>query len=148
VPNTPDAASSAAAVAQVLFTALNNARRQAGLAPLSWSAGLQRSAAGHNRAMAQANQLASRVDNEPALGVRQANQGVLGSYAAETLGCADTTHPGDAVTTQQAMLAEQPPDDSRRQSLLSSVVNTVGINVLLDQAHGRVWITEDFAQLS
>ncbi|HEV2885900.1 MAG TPA: CAP domain-containing protein [Jatrophihabitans sp.] len=135
-------------MAQVLFTALNNARRQAGLAPLNWSADLQRSAAGHNRAMAAANLLAARIGDEPALGVRQANQGVLGSYAAENLGFTETTSPAGAVAAQRDMFAEQAPDDSRRQNLLSSAVSTVGIDVLLDPVHGRLWITEDFAQLS
>ena len=45
------------------------------------------------------------------------------------------------------MLAEQPPEDSRRQNLLSASLTAVGIDVLLDPAHGRLWITEDFAQL-
>jgi hypothetical protein len=109
---------------------------------------LQRSAADHNQAMAQANQLTSRVAGEPALGVRQANQGVLGSYAAEVVGSTGSASSAGAQAVQQAMLAEQPPDDSYRQTLLSASVDSVGIDVLLDPAHGRLWITEDFAQLS
>jgi hypothetical protein len=131
-----------------LFSTLNSARKQAGLPPLSWNPALQRSAAGHNQAMAAANQLASRVGDEPALGVRQANQGVLGSFAAESLGYTESTGLAGVMGVQQQMLAEQPPEDSRRQTLLSTAVNAVGIDVLLDPVHGRVWITEDFAQLS
>jgi len=146
-PAAPGTGPSAAAVAQALFTALNTVRTQAGLAPLSWSVNLQRSAAGHNQQMAAADQLASRVADEPSLGVRQANQGIAASYAAESSDCAESAGLGAAMDLQQLMLAEQPPDDSRRQNLLSSAVNTVGIDVLLDPAHNRLWLTEDFAQL-
>ena len=135
-------------IAQALFGALNSARAQAGLAPLAWSANLQRSAAGHNAAMAAANQLAPRVSNEPALGVRQANQGVLAGFAAESLGSSQTLDRAGALAVQQAMLSEQSPEDGHRQNLMSDTFSAVGIDVLLDPAHGRLWITEDFAQLS
>jgi len=154
LPGTPAPGSSPSALAQALFSALNTARRQAGLPSLSWSSGLKRSAAGHNQAMAAANQLASRVGDEPALGVRQANQGVAASFTAESLGYADSQSDAGsaglagAMAVQLQMLAEQPPADSRRQNLLSTAVNAVGIDILLDPAHHRVWVTEDFAQLS
>jgi uncharacterized protein YkwD len=128
-----------------LFSSLNNARKQAGLAPLSWSPGLQRSAAGHDQAMAAADELSSRVADEPALGVRQANQGLIANFSAESLGCIESTGSAGAMAVQQQMLAEH---DSRRQNLLSTAVNAVGIDILLDRAHGRLWVTEDFAQLS
>ncbi|HST47903.1 CAP domain-containing protein [Jatrophihabitans sp.] len=147
-PATPHSASNSTAIAHALFSALNKARRDAGLPALSWNPRLQRSAAGHNAAMAQANQLSPRVGGEPALGVRQANQGVLGSYAAEVVGNTGTLSSSGALAVQQAMLAEQPPDDSHRQALLSGAVDAVGIDVLLDPAHHLLWITEDFAQLS
>lgn len=98
--------------------------------------------------MAAANQLAARTSNEPALGVRQVNQGVLGDYAAEILGQTEILSRAGALAVQQAMLAEQPPEDGHRQNLLSGSLSAVGIDVLLDPAHGRLWITEDFAQLS
>ena len=98
--------------------------------------------------MAAANQLASRVGDEAALGVRQANQGVVGSYAAESSGYAQSSQSGEALAVQQQMLAEQPPADSQRQNLLSAAVDAVGIDVLVDPVHGGLWVTEDFAQLS
>lgn len=147
-PTVPDAGTSASALAQALFTALNDARQRAGLPELSWSAELQRSAAGHNEQMASANELAFRIGDEPALGVRQANQGVLGSYTAENVGSTRATGLAGALAVHQQMLTEQAPDDSRRQNLLSPAVNAVGIHVLLDPANGRMWITQDFAQLN
>lgn len=146
VPATP-APASTAALAQALFNTVNTERRKAGLPLLSWNTQLQRSAAAHNQAMAAANQLASRVGDEPALGVRQANQGVAGSYAAESVGYTEGVTPAGALAVHQQMLAEQPPDDRDLQNLLSTEVTAVGIDVLLDQAHGRLWVTEDFARL-
>lgn len=145
--NPPGTGSSASALAQALFTALNEARRQAGLPALSWSDRLQRSAAGHNHQMSRANELGSRVGDEPALGVRQANQGVLASYSAENVASTQATSLAGVLAIQHSMLAEQPLDGSQRQNLLSPVLNAVGIDVLLDPAQGRTWITQDFALL-
>jgi uncharacterized protein YkwD len=147
-PARPATPSSASVLAQALFTAVNDVRQRAGLPSLSWSAELHRSAAAHNRQMASANELAFRIGDEPALGVRQANQGVLGNYAAENVGSTQATGLAGALAVHQQMLTEQSPDDSRRQNLLSPMVNTVGIDVLLDPANGRMWITQDFAQLN
>ncbi|HEY0166899.1 MAG TPA: CAP domain-containing protein [Jatrophihabitans sp.] len=146
-PDPPDTRSSEAALAAALFSALNQARRQIGLPALSWSDRLQRSAADHNHQMAEADELASRVGDEPALGVRQANQGVLGDYAAENVASTQALSLAGALAAQQSMLAEPPLDGARRQNLLSPALNAVGIDVLLDPAQGRMWITQDFAQL-
>lgn len=144
VPATPQAESGADALAQALFTALNDARHRAGLAGLAWNGRLQRIATGHNQAMARAGLLAPRVGDEPALGVRQANQGVLADYAAEVEGrTAGTGAPG-ALAVLRSMLANQSPDDS---CLLSDTVDSVGIGVLADQTHGQLWITVDVARL-
>ncbi len=148
VPATPVSGSNATVIAQALFSALNTARAQAGLTPLSWSPSLQRSATSHNSAMAAANQLAPRTSTEPALGVRQANQGIVANFAAENVGLSETLSQAGALAVQQAMLTEQPPEDGHRQNLMSSTLSAVGIDVLLDPAHGRLWITEDFAQPS
>ena len=136
--------------AAAVFAALNAARRELQLPPLEWDAGLQRSAAGHNLAMAAAGELEPRVGREPALGAREANQGVHGDYAAENLACtplAGLTELAGALAAQQSMLAERTPDGSRRQNLLSTTVNAVGIGVLADPADGRLWLTEDFAEV-
>lgn len=148
IPAPPNPDSSPAALAQTLFSAVNKERKKAGLPLLSWNAQLQRSAAAHNQAMAATNQLASRVGDEPALGARQANQGVAASYAAESVGFAAGNTPADVLAVHQQMLAEQPPDDRRRRNLLSTAVTAVGIDVLFDPVHGRLWITEDFARFS
>lgn len=152
-PRTPSAAPSTVsldrpALAQSLFASLNTARTQAGLAPLFWSYGLQRSAARHNELMAVANGLQARVGNEPALGVREADAGVAADYAAENLAMSETLNLTGALRSQQLMLAEIAPADSDRQNLLSAAVNAIGIDVLVDLAHGRLWITQDLARVS
>ncbi|MBV9822247.1 MAG: hypothetical protein JO144_08390 [Actinobacteria bacterium] len=148
VPAAPQGESGPDALAQALVTALNEARRQAGRAGLAWNGRLHRIAAGHNQSMARAGLLTSRVGDEPALGVRQANQGVLGDYAAEVEGRTTLTGTAGALAVLRSMLAEQAPDDSRRRCLLSGGVNSIGLDVLADAAHGQLWITVDVAQLS
>jgi hypothetical protein len=48
---------------------------------------------------------------------------------------------------EASMLGEQPPNDGHRQNILSSQANSIGIDVVLDRAHGRLWLTEDFARV-
>lgn len=147
VPAAPQGDTGPDALAQALLTALNDARHQAGLAGLAWNGRLQRIAIGHNQSMASADLLTPRVGNEPALGVRQANQGVLGEYAAEVEGRTTQTGTAGALAVLRSMLSEQAPDDSRRRCLLSGGVNSIGVDVLADTAHGQLWITVDVAQL-
>lgn len=148
VPTSSTIGSNRVELAKLLFTALNDARRQAGLPPLAWNIGLQRSAARHNRLMAAVNRLQARVGDEPALGARQANEGVAGRYAGENLALSETIGNAGALAAQQLMLTELPPADNDRRNLLSSTLDSIGIDVLVDRAHGRLWITQDFAQLS
>lgn len=147
VPTPPQGGPGPDALAQALLTALNDARHQAGLAALAWNGRLERIATGHNQAMARAGLLTSRVGDEPALGVRQANQGVLGDYAAEVEGRTNQAGTSGALAVLHSMLTEQPPDDTRRRCLLSGAVDSVGIDVLTDTAHGQLWVTVDVAQL-
>ena len=46
------------------------------------------------------------------------------------------------------MVAERPPNDGHRRNILSSTFTVFGVDVYLDAAHGRLWLTEDFARLA
>jgi uncharacterized protein YkwD len=52
-----------------------------------------------------------------------------------------------ALSLEASMLGETPPNDGHRQNILSSTFTMVGVDVYLDQTHGRLWLTEDFARL-
>jgi hypothetical protein len=42
---------------------------------------------------------------------------------------------------------EKPPDDGHRLNILTTSRNIVGVVILIDQQHGILWLTEDFAQV-
>lgn len=44
-----------------------------------------------------------------------------------------------------SMMAEQPPNDGHRQNILSPHFDRTGIGIYVENASGRLWLTEDFA---
>ena len=44
------------------------------------------------------------------------------------------------------MYNETPPDDGHRRNILSSSFTEVGIDVVEDTAHGKVWLVTDFGR--
>ena len=53
-----------------------------------------------------------------------------------------------ALDLESAMVNEQPPNDGHRKNILAGNAQAVGVAVLFDSAHHRLWLTEDFAQTS
>ena len=145
----PPPAGSSAAAGQVLAV-INQARAQAGLPAYTISSGLDTSAGRHNAVMAGGCGLSHQCPGEPDLGARETAAGVAWTAAGENIGeggpVADT---GAAITQMavgltQSMLAEKPPDDGHRRSILSSAFTHVGIAVYRDSS-GTVWMTQDFS---
>ncbi|MBV9593287.1 MAG: hypothetical protein JO147_05770 [Actinobacteria bacterium] len=143
---TVNGSSSASAVSAVV-NAVNAARAQAGLPALRTLGGLANSAAAHNAAMASANSLSHQLPGEPALGARESAAGISWSWAGECIGDTSSMTGAGAVSLVNAMLAEQPPNDGHRQIILSTSADALGVDVLLDNAHGRLWLTMDFARV-
>jgi uncharacterized protein YkwD len=133
-------------VATAVFDAINGSRQAAGLQPLRWSSALQTSAERHNEAMSRANTLTHQAAGEADLGTRESNAGVSWSWAAENIGVSSELTEQAALGLEAAMMNEQPPNDGHRQNILSGDADSVGVDVLLDPAHNRLWLTEDFAQ--
>ncbi len=133
-------------IAQAVFQAINDDRAAAGLPALRWSAALGRSARQHDLAMAAANTLSHQLPGEAGLGARETQQGVAWSWAGENIGYTTNRTTAGALGIHQLMMGERPPDDGHRRNILTSTGNQVGVDVLLDTAHGRLWLTEDFAK--
>ena len=154
-PQTPSALTGAGAtgatatenhIAHAVFQAINQARAQSGLPPLRWSTALANSARQHDLVMQAANTLSHQLTGEAGLGERESQQGVKWSWAAENIGeTSDLTVTG-ALGLHQAMMSEQPPKDGHRQNILTTSGTIVGVAILIDKQHGRLWLTEDFAQ--
>lgn len=134
-------------IAQAVFQAINQSRAANGLAPLKWSSALAKSARQHDLAMQAANTLAHQLPGEADLGTRESQQGVHWTFAAENIGETTDQSVNGALGLHQAMMDEKPPDDGHRQNILSKNANIVGVDVLIDVQHGKLWLTEDFAQV-
>lgn len=150
-PSTPVGTGAASAtenqIAQAVFQAVNQSRAQSGLTPLTWSAALANSARQHDLTMQAANTLSHQLPGEAALGDRERQQGVNWSWAAENIGVTSDQTVNGALALHQAMMSEQPPNDGHRQNILTTSGNIVGIAILIDQQHGQLWLTEDFAHV-
>ena len=97
--------------------------------------------------MQAANTLAHQLPGEADLGKRESQQGVNWTFAAENIGETTDQSVNGALGLHQAMMDEKPPDDGHRQNILSKNATIVGIDVLMDAQHGKLWLTEDFAQV-
>jgi uncharacterized protein YkwD len=135
-------------MAQAVFDAINSSRHAAGLSALRWDTQLQTSAQRHNQAMANANTLSHQTSGEADLGQRESNAGVSWWWAGENIGMSSELTQQAALGLESAMVNEQPPNDGHRQNILSRNAQAVGIAVMLDTAHHRLWLTEDFDQTS
>lgn len=132
--------------AQSVFTLINQERASAGLSALIISNALIQSAHKHNLAMLAAGQLSHQLPGEADLGTRITAQGVKWNMVAENIGYGFGDATQTAVSLNQAMFAEKPPDDGHRQNILSG--NTlIGIDVIVNPQNSQVWLTEDFARL-
>jgi uncharacterized protein YkwD len=134
-------------IAQAVLRAVNADRAAAGLPPLSWSAGLARSARQHDLAMVAAHTLSHQLPGEPGLGTRDSQQGIRWWWAGENIGYTSDQSAAGALGIHRLMMAEQPPDDGHRQNVLTTSGNVIGVDIVLDTAHGRLWLTEDFAKV-
>ncbi|HET9966892.1 MAG TPA: CAP domain-containing protein, partial [Streptosporangiaceae bacterium] len=132
--SSPAGTSSGSAAAQVLAL-INQARSSAGLAPLTISSGLDRSASAHNATMAGGCGLSHQCPGEPELGARETAAGVHWTADGENIGeggpVADNTAAiaKMAAALTQDMLNEKPPDDGHRRNILSRSFTRIGIAV-------------------
>ncbi|HLI05272.1 MAG TPA: CAP domain-containing protein [Ktedonobacteraceae bacterium] len=134
-------------IAQTVFKAINQSRAANGLPALKWSNALAESARQHDLAMETANTLSHQLPGEADLGTRESQQGVKWTFAAENIGETTEQSANGALALHQAMMNEKPPDDGHRQNILSKNANIVGVAILIDQQHEKLWLTEDFAQV-
>ena len=137
-------------VAQQLLAQVNQLRAASGLRPYTMAAGLVASAHQHNLVMSGGCGLNHQCPGEADLGARVSAQGVRWHSCGENIG-----ESGSAANTQAAILAaaknlttsmynEKAPNDGHRKNLLSTGFTQIGIDVIRD-AHGTVWLTQDFA---
>jgi len=137
----------AAQAARAVFDATNTFRQQNGVAPLVWNGALQRSAHQHNLAMATANQMSHQVPGERSFDTRISDQGVPWLSVGENVGFNTNRTVAGALTLHTMMINETAPNDDHKVNKLDPKFNVLGVDVLLDPTTGKLWLTEDYAQV-
>lgn len=88
--------------------------------------------------------MSHQLPGEPSLGARITDAGYQWSAAAENIAWNTGRSVAGAEYVENLMYSEQPPDDGHRLNILSRTYLDVGIDVIVDSATGRLWLTEDF----
>jgi uncharacterized protein YkwD len=132
--------------ADAVLDELNDERADHGLPGLKLNSKLVSSAHTHNLAMAKANTLSHQLGGEAALGSRVSAAGYQWSMVGENIAYNSDRSGGGVLAVQKAMYNEKPPDDGHRKNILNKKFDDVGIDVINDSVHGRVWLVTDFGR--
>jgi uncharacterized protein YkwD len=135
-----------ASYAAAVLSTLNSERAQNGLPPLSSNATLGGTARAHNLRMASANSMSHQLPSEAPLGDRITAAGYHWRSCGENIGWTTARTQSGIVAIEVQMYNETPPDDGHRLNILSASFTQVGVDVILDNATGKLWLTEDFGQ--
>jgi uncharacterized protein YkwD len=131
-------------MAAAVTSLLNSERHAHHLRALRVDTHLKYSARRHDAAMANADTMAHQVRGESALGRRMDRAGYHWTWNGENIAFSSRMTTAGVLALQKAMYGERPPLDGHRRNILSSHFRQVGVDVYLDRAHHRVWLTVDF----
>jgi uncharacterized protein YkwD len=132
--------------ANAVLDELNDERKSHGLPALKLNTKLTSAAHTHNLAMAKANTLSHQLKGEAALGSRVSDAGYSWSAVGENVAYNSDRSQAGVLALQKAMYNEKPPEDGHRDNILNGKFVDVGIDVINDSAHGKVWLVTDFAR--
>ena len=130
--------------AAAVTSLLNSERHAHHLRALRTDAHLVSSARSHNAAMARTNTMSHQVRGESALGRRMDRAGYHWTWNGENIGFNSRTTKAGVLILQKAMYNERPPYNGHRLNILSTHFRQVGVDVYLDRAHHKAWLTVDF----
>jgi uncharacterized protein YkwD len=132
--------------AKAVLAELNAERANHDLPALKLNSKLVSAAHTHNLAMAKANKLSHQLSGEAALGSRVSAAGYHWSAVGENVAYNSSRSQSGVLAVQKAMYNEKPPDDGHRRNILSKTYVDVGIDVISDSVHGKVWLVTDFGR--
>ncbi len=132
--------------ADAVLSELNSERAKHGLRALKMNSKLVSAAHKHNLAMAKANTLSHQLKGEAALGSRASAAGYRWTAVGENVAYNGRRSQDGVLAVQKAMYNEKPPDDGHRKNILSKTYVDVGIDVISDSVHGKVWLVTDFGK--
>ena len=129
--------------AAAVLTKLNQERAAAGLPALTSNTRLVSSAHSHNAKMASANTLSHQLPGEADLGTRITATGYSWSTVGENVAYNSVRTQAGVLALQDAMYRETPPNDGHRRNILSTAFTQVGVDVIDDSVHRKVWLVTD-----
>ncbi|HET6758485.1 MAG TPA: CAP domain-containing protein [Propionibacteriaceae bacterium] len=132
--------------ANAVLVELNAERANHGLPALKMNSKLVDAAHTHNLAMAKANTLSHQLSGEASLGSRISAVGYRWGAVGENIAYNSDRSQSGVLAVQKAMYNEKPPDDGHRRNILNNSFVDVGIDVINDSAHGKVWLVTDFGK--
>jgi uncharacterized protein YkwD len=142
---TPSKATSVS-IAKALLHAINTKRASSHLPALRMNSRLISSAHGHNLAMAHRNTMSHQLPGEATFSARISNVGYDWSSAGENIAWnTDWTLHG-AIVLERYMNAEKAPNNAHKVNILSKSYRDVGVDIYMDAAHHRMWLTQDFGK--
>jgi uncharacterized protein YkwD len=142
---TPSTATSVS-IAKALLHAINTKRASSHLPALRMNARLISSAHGHDLAMAHRNSMSHQLPGEASFSARISDVGYNWSSAGENIAWnSDWTLHG-AIVLERYMNAEKAPNNAHKLNILSKSYRDVGVDIYMDAAHHRMWLTQDFGK--
>jgi uncharacterized protein YkwD len=125
---------------------LNAERAAHGLKPLKRNKKLDGAAHKHNLAMAKKNTMSHQVKGEKPLGKRVTAAKYKWSTCGENIAWNSDRSEAGVLLLETMMYEEVPPNDGHRRNILSTRFTEVGVDVIEDKTHRKVWLTTDFGR--
>jgi uncharacterized protein YkwD len=125
-------------------TLINTERRMHGLNRVRMNPELRLSARRHNLKMARDNTMSHQLPGEPYFGQRILNAGYHWNYAGENIAWNSVMTRSGVVLLENLMYHEKAPYNDHRLNILSRHYHNVGVDVYVDKAHHKIWLTTDF----
>lgn len=123
---------------------INAERRAHHLRPLSADHDLMLSARRHDATMAHFNTMSHQLPGEAFFADRISAAGYRYSWAGENIAWNSRISTAGALQLEDLMYNEKAPNDEHRQNILSTHYANVGVDVFIDRAEGKLWLTTDF----
>jgi uncharacterized protein YkwD len=128
-----------------LLSAVNQARANAGVAALTIDPLIHDEALQHSAAMTCYG-MSHYVPPGTTPQSRMNAAGVKATWYGENIGWSGQGTALDKIMWLfNTMMDEQPPNDAHRKNILSPHFTRTGIGIYVEDASGRLWLTEDFA---
>jgi len=132
-----------------MLAQMNGERLRNHVHSLTMNYTLRKAATAHDYQMQKYNTMSHRLPGEADLAPRIVAAGYTPwCYVAENVAWTTDISWGGSLGVsylQNLMYTEKPPNDGHRLNILNPRLKEVGITIIYDATHKKLWITQDFA---